>query len=248
MQLKGKAAIVTGGARGIGLQIVTMLVEHGATAGVIDSDADTLAKLGGEAPIIAAAGDVSDPDSVDAALDCLLAQLEGPDLLINNAAIVHNAPLVGIADGRIVQHARADWDRVIATNLSGVFHVTAAVVQRMVAQRRRGLIINISSICAAGNAGQSAYSASKAGVNALTVTWARELAPWGIRVAALAPGFVDTETTVRSLRAETVDEWKKRTLVRRMGTANEIAAGVRFIIENDFFNGRILELDGGLRL
>jgi len=132
--------------------------------------------------------------------------------------------------------------------LNGVFYMTSHAVRKMVEQRRRGLIINISSICAAGNLGQSAYSASKAAVNALTVTWAKELGPFGIRVAGVAPGFTRTDTTINSMSESVLNDWKSKTPSRRIADPLEIVEGILFIIRNDFFNGRILELDGGLRL
>jgi 3-oxoacyl-[acyl-carrier protein] reductase len=118
----------------------------------------------------------------------------------------------------------------------------------MVKNRTRGVVVNVSSICASGNLGQGAYSAAKAGVEALTVTWAKELALWGIRVVGVAPGFAKTETTLHSMTPVTLKEWEKHTPLGRMAEPKEVVSGILFVIENDFFNGRTLQLDGGLRI
>jgi 3-oxoacyl-[acyl-carrier protein] reductase len=249
MELEGKSAVVTGGVNGIGRRVVEMLVAEKARVGVMDLDGAGLAQLASELPEVATtACDVSAGDQVEEAVAVLSERCGSPDLLVNNAGVIHSAALVGFEQGKVTTYDRAAWDRVIGTNLNGVFYVTAAVVRRMVARRTRGVVVNVSSICSAGNAGQSAYSASKAGVDALTVTWAKELAPWGIRVAGIAPGFVDTETTVRSISEAALADWKRRALVRRLGTPQEIAEGIRFILRDDFFSGRVLKLDGGLRI
>jgi 3-oxoacyl-[acyl-carrier protein] reductase len=249
MELEGKSAVVTGGANGIGQAVVRMLVAEKARVGVLDLDELGLARLASELPQVATAScDVSHGDQVERAVAVLSERCGSPELLVNSAGVIHSAALVGVEQGGMATYDKAAWDRVIGTNLSGVFYVTSAVVRRMVARRTRGVVVNVSSICAAGNAGQSAYSASKAGVDALTVTWAKELAPWGIRVAGIAPGFVETDTTLRSLSESALADWRRRALVRRLGTPQEIVEGLRFILRNDFFSGRVLELDGGLRI
>jgi 3-oxoacyl-[acyl-carrier protein] reductase len=129
-----------------------------------------------------------------------------------------------------------------------VFYVTGCVVQQMLATRTSGVVVNISSVAASGNAGQSAYSAAKAGVNALTSTWAKELGPMGIRFAAVAPGFTQTEAMQRGLSEAMLKETIRKVPLRRLGTPDEIAQGVIAVIENDFFNGKVFELDGGLVL
>jgi len=170
------------------------------------------------------------------------------DVLINNAGILYSEPLVKITQAGIQKHDVAMWHKVLAADLSSVFFMTACVVERMVATRTRGVIVNISSVSASGNAGQSAYSAAKAGVNALTATWAKELSLMGIRVVALAPGFTETESTKDALSEAVLRETVKRVPLRRLGRPEEIADGVLFVIQNDFFNGKVFELDGGLIL
>jgi 3-oxoacyl-[acyl-carrier protein] reductase len=144
----------------------------------------------------------------------------------------------------ITRYPFEEWQDTLATNLTGVFLCAQLAAEQMYRQRSRGVIVNISSLSRQGRAGQVAYSASKGGIASLTFTLAQELAPCQIRVAAIAPGLVDTP-----MAAQIPAEHRQRMLagvaVRRMGTAEEIAHGVRFCIENDFFNGRVLELDGG---
>jgi 3-oxoacyl-[acyl-carrier protein] reductase len=154
--------------------------------------------------------------------------------------------LVKIGAGGIEKHDIAMWNRVLSTDLSSVFYMTSCVVEKMITTRTKGVIVNISSVSAAGNAGQSAYSAAKAGVNALTATWAKELSVMGIRVVGIAPGFIETESTKEALSDATLQETVKKVPLRRLGKPEEIAQGVVSVIENDYFNGKVYELDGGL--
>ena len=132
--------------------------------------------------------------------------------------------------------------------MDSYFFVTREVVEKMAKNFTHGVIVNVSSISAAGNKGQTAYAASKGAINALTVTWAQELGPLGIRVAGLAPGIVDTDMPKKSLSKNLLKTIINKTPTKRMATPKEIAHGIIFIIENDFFCGRTLELDGGLRM
>jgi len=110
------------------------------------------------------------------------------------------------------------------------------------------VIVNISSISASGNEGQTAYSAAKAGVDAMTVTWAKELGRWGIRCNAVAPGFIGTESTRQALKQDVVERIRASTPLRRLGEAQEVALAVAALVENDFMNGVVLRVDGGLRI
>jgi 3-oxoacyl-[acyl-carrier protein] reductase len=135
---------------------------------------------------------------------------------------------------------------VISTDLNSVFYVTLNVVEKMVLKRTKGVIANISSVCAAGNAGQSAYSAAKAGVNALTAVWAKELSPWGIRVVGIAPGYTDTESTRKVMNDEVLKDLVSRVPLRRLGNVSEIARFILHALTNDFIIGKTIEIDGGL--
>jgi len=139
------------------------------------------------------------------------------------------------------------WQSVIDVNLTGVFLCGREAAAQMVEAGNEGVIVNISSISRAGNMGQSNYAACKAGVVALTTTWARELARHGIRVGAVAPGFIETEMTA-SMRQDMLDKLTSGVPLKRLGQPENIAQSVQFIFENDYFTGRVIECDGGLRL
>ena len=168
--------------------------------------------------------------------------------LVNNAGILRDGLLVKAKDGKIIDTLSYDkWQSVINVNLTGVFLCGREVAASMIEHHIQGVIINIASISRAGNFGQSNYAAAKAGVVALTTTWARELARYGIRSAAIAPGMIKTEMT-EAMKPEARAKMTSGIPVRRMGNPEEIAETVSFIFGNDYFSGRVLELDGGLRI
>jgi 3-oxoacyl-[acyl-carrier protein] reductase len=169
-------------------------------------------------------------------------------VLVNNAGIIHSEPLVNILSRTDTKHSLENWRKTIDINLNAVFYVTSHVVEKMVKSRSKGVIINISSISSYGNMGQSAYSASKAALNALTVTWSKELGMFGIRCVAIAPGFIDTPSTQAALSEVKIKSYKNATPLGRFGKTEELLHAVIFIIENDFYNGTILNLDGGLKI
>ena len=247
MNLSKKKAIISGGARGLGRATVQKLLEKDAQVAVFDVNEQGLAELKQEFPgVDGFVCDVSDYEQVATALADYHARYGAADVLINNAGILYSAPLIRISSSGIEKHDLAAWQKVLATNLNSVFYMTSCVVEKMIATRTRGVIINVSSVSAAGNAGQSAYSAAKAGVNALTATWAKELSLMGIRVAAIAPGYTDTESTKEALSEAMLQEIVKRVPLRRLGKPEEIANGIISLVENDFFNGKVFEMDGGL--
>lgn len=170
------------------------------------------------------------------------------DVVINCAGLILSAPLLAMRDGKLEVHRFEDWKRVIDVTLSAAFYVTAICAREMAASMRKGVIINISSICADGNEGQAAYSAAKAGINAMTVALAKELGPLGIRVAAVAPGFLDTASTRQSVSKERLEQVRKRIPLKRLGTQEQVLAAIDFVIQNEYFHGKVLELDGGLTL
>ncbi|MCB0332935.1 MAG: SDR family NAD(P)-dependent oxidoreductase [Bdellovibrionales bacterium] len=247
MQTEGKVAVVTGGVSGFGRAMVEQLCKQGAQVVVFDRDPDGAQKLSQNETkdVLFLQCDITVPGEVEKAVETTFQQFGCIDILINNAGILFSAPLISFSGGKFERHSIEDWNKVINTNLTSVFLVTSFVAQKMVQKRTKGVIINISSISANGNPGQSAYSAAKAGVNALTATWARELSMLGIRVAAVAPGFFDTPSTHEAVPETTLKEIKKRIPLRRLGKMEELVYGVMHIIANDFYNGKVLELDGG---
>jgi len=170
------------------------------------------------------------------------------DGLINNAGTTKDALLVKAVDGKVqAKMSVHDFNKVVAVDLMGVFICGREAAVHMIEAGNGGLIINISSISGAGNIGQTNYSAAKAGVAAMTVTWAKELARHKIRVAGIAPGFSDTRM-VESIPAKVRDRIVAGIPLRRFARPDEIARSALYIVEDDYYNGRILEVDGGLRL
>lgn len=248
MLIAGSRVLVTGGGSGIGRYLVERLDAESAEVCVLEVDAARCAELceafGGW--IKAWACDVADPAAVDTTLQAIFDSGFEPNVLINNAGIIHSEPLVNMLSRGERVHSRESWRRVMATDLDSVFYVTSRIVDRMLAKRIKGVVISISSISANGNPGQSAYSAAKAGVNALTRTWAKELGGLGLRFAAIAPGFIDTPSTRAALSEAALTRLQQQIPLRRLGELESIYLAARHIIENDYLTGTVLEVDGGL--
>lgn len=248
MKIAGCHVLVTGGGSGIGRFLAERLEAESAEVCVLEADAARCTELcevsGGR--IKAWACDVTDPAAVDAALSAIFDIGFEPDVLINNAGIIHSEPLVNMLSRGERVHSRESWRRVMSADLDSVFFVTSRVVDRMLAKRIKGVVISISSISANGNPGQSAYSAAKAGVNALTRTWAKELGGLGLRFAAIAPGFIDTPSTRAALSEAVLTRLQQQIPLRRLGELESVYLAARHIIENDYLTGTVLEVDGGL--
>ena len=253
MELRKKIVVITGAARGIGRAMAVAFAERGADIAALDRDADALAETvafcsakGVRAKAYVA--DVTAEAQVIKTFDAIVADLKRFDVLVNNAGITRDALLVKAQDGAI--HSKmslAQWQAVIDVNLTGVFLCGREGAERMIQLGHGGLIVNISSISREGNPGQTNYSAAKAGVAAMTVTWAKELARYGVRAAAIAPGFCSTEI-LAAMKPEMLARVKAAVPLHRLGEPAEIASTAVFIAENDFVTGRVIEVDGGLRL
>ncbi|MGO9594109.1 MAG: SDR family oxidoreductase [Steroidobacteraceae bacterium] len=253
MDVRNKTVVVTGAGRGIGRAIALKLARHGADIALFDMNAADLEASGAlcAAESVQARGyrvNVADEAEVCAAMTRVAADFGRLDGLVNNAGIVRDALLVKVKDGAVVGRMTMDqWNAVIDVNLSGVFLCAREAAAHMVELGNGGVVVNISSISRVGNAGQSNYSAAKAAVESMGVVWAKELARYGIRVGSIAPGFTHTEI-LASMRPEMLDKLTAPVPLKRLGRPEEIAHAVLFIFENDFFTGRCLEVDGGLRL
>ncbi len=248
MKLVGTRVLLTGGGAGIGRFLADRLLAQGAQVCVLELDEVRCTELheASAGQIKAWACDVADPVAVDAALQAIFETGFEPDVLINNAGVIHSEPLVNMLSRGDRVHSRESWRRVLAADLDSVFFVTSRVVDHMLAQRTKGVVVSISSISAKGNAGQSAYSAAKAGVNALTMAWSKELGAMGLRFAAIAPGFIDTASTRAALSDATLTRLKQQIPLRRLGELDSIYQAVRHVIENDYLTGTVIEVDGGL--
>lgn len=246
MEIKSAIALVTGGAQGLGLAIARRLADEGGTVVVADRNPEALAALPPELQGVVM--DVTDPEQVKSEVAGIVERLGRLDILVNNAGVIFSEPFVNIINPAGIMHDYASFRASLNVNLDSVFIVTSAVVEHMVKRRTQGAIINISSISACGNEGQTAYSAAKAGVNAMTVTWSKELGRWGIRSNAVAPGFIGTDSTHHALNEATIKHIQGNTPLSRLGQADEVAQAVVALIENDFINGTVLDVNGGLRI
>lgn len=246
-RLDGKRAVVTGGARGIGRAIAERLATAGAEVVIADRDVDegravanVIEASGGSASFILL--DVTKPDLVAAVAETIEATLGPVDVLVNNAGVVRNAPAA--------EMSLDDWKTVIDIDLGGVFFCAQAFGKRMVAAGR-GSIVNISSICGEVTVHpqpQVSYNAAKAGVNLLTKSLAVEWARSGVRVNAVAPGYVGTELTLRGRsNPDWFNTWMRMTPMGRLGEPREIANAVLFLTADasSYITGTVLTIDGG---
>ena len=168
-----------------------------------------------------------------------------PNILINCAGTIHNELLVDLFS-KEKKHGLASWETTISSNLTTTFLASSCFAEFLINNRLPGKIINFSSISANGTLGQSAYSAAKAGIEALTKVWAEELGPLGISCSCVAPGYLDTESTHNNMTDNNIKNIIGRTSARRLGKLSELFEAVQFLINNDFHNGKVLRLDGGL--
>jgi len=253
MDLQNKSIVITGAARGLGAAMAKRLATHGCKLALVDLEADSMAAVA-EACIAAGAtvktygANVAKESDVIDLFDGVVQDFGSLDGLVNNAGITRDALLVKFKDGALVSTMSLEqWQAVIDVNLTGVFLCGREAARHMIELGSKGAIINISSISRAGNMGQTNYSAAKAGVQAMAITWAKELARYGIRVAAIAPGFINTEM-VAGMKEAAREKLTAGIPLRRMGEPDEIAGTVEFIFQNDYVSGRCFDIDGGLRL
>jgi 3-oxoacyl-[acyl-carrier protein] reductase len=253
VDVRGKTILVTGAGRGIGRSLATHFAARGANLALLDTNAADLSETRAQCTQIGAVArsyiaNAANEDDVVGALGQATADVGRLDGLINNAGIVRDGLLVKVRDGQVVGKMTLEqWQSVIDVNLTGVFLCAREAAQHMISDSGGGVIVNVSSISRAGNAGQTNYSAAKAGVAAMTVVWAKELARYGIRVGAVAPGFIRTPMT-EGMKPETLARMTSPIPLGRLGEPEEIAHAVGFIFENDLFTGRCLEVDAGLRM
>ncbi|MBP8808501.1 MAG: SDR family oxidoreductase [Kofleriaceae bacterium] len=253
MKLSDLKIIVTGGAQGMGAHFAHRLAEAGAQVAVGDVKDDGLAAVveaarGLPGQVHARRLDVSDEADVAGFVDWAHGAMGGLNGLINNAGILRDGLLVkkDRTTGAITKLTKAQWDAVIAVNLTGATYMVRDVVAKMVeTEQRPGVIVNMSSIARHGNRGQSNYSAAKAALAANTTTWMREFGPFGIRVGAVAPGMIETPMTA-GMNQKARDALVANIPVGRIGLPEDIWVAVKFVLECDYFNGRTIDVDGGL--
>lgn len=243
MNFEGVSVLVTGGTRGIGRGIVAAFAKRGATVTFTgrneDAANETIQACGEGAKAFFAAADVGDSASAGTAVDAAVANGGGLDVVVNNAGITR--------DGLLMRMKDDEWDQVLGVNLSGTFYVTRAATRRLM-KSRRGRLINITSVVGlTGNAGQSNYAASKAGIAGFTKAVAKELAGRGVTANAVAPGFIQTDMTAE-LGEKVAEELKSRIPLQRLGTVEDIAEVVLFLASEEagYVTGQVIPVDGGM--
>lgn len=253
MQLDGKAVVITGSGRGIGRAMALAFAQKKANLALIDLNPTDLEQTRASCEALGVSCrtyvcNVTREEEVVTTLDAVVEHFGRLDVMVNNAGITKDALLVKVQDGKVVGKMTLDqWRAVVDVNLTGVFLGAREAAARMISLGQGGVIISTSSISRAGNAGQSNYSATKAGVASMTVVWAKELARHGIRTGAIAPGFTRTEI-LDSMRPEMIERAVNAVPLRRIGEPAEMAHAAIFIAENDYFSGRVVEVDGGQRI
>lgn len=254
MNLNDKTIAITGAARGLGAAMAQRLAGAGAHLALIDMDADALGatvKLctqAGATSVRAYECNVTDEVQTEALFADIARDFGALHGLVNNAGVTRDALTLKIKDDELVSKmSLAQWQLVMDVNLTGVFLCGREAARQMIDLGCTGCIINISSISRGGNMGQINYSATKAGVQAMAVVWSKEFARYGVRCASIAPGFIGTEM-VMGMKPEARERIERSVPAGRLGDPDEIAQTVQFIFENDYINGRCLEVDGGLRL
>lgn len=238
--LDGKVALVTGGSRGIGASISRELAKAGAKVALnYRAGQEAADEVAGEIGGLAVRADVSKPEEVQALIERVEGGLGDIDALVNNAGVTRDTLIARMTDD--------DWQTVIDTNLRGTFNTSRAVSRKML-RRRAGSIVNLSSVVGVhGNPGQANYAASKAGIIGLTKALARELGSRGVRVNAIAPGYISTELT-DVLNDEQRGLILQNTPLGRLGEPEDVARAVRFLCSDEaaFITGEVLLVDGGL--
>lgn len=253
MNIKNNVIAITGAAQGLGRAMADCLAEAGAHIALLDMQEEALnqavAELS-EKGITARAYcvNVTDEEQVESTFAQIAEDFGQLNGLINSAGIMRDGMFLKVQDGKVVKKmSKSQFQSVLDVNVTGTFLCAREAAAQMIETNSQGVIINLSSVSRAGNMGQTNYSASKAAVATMTVTWARELARFGIRAACIAPGLVNTAMAAQ-MRPEMQEKFLSTVPLRRLAEVEELGHAAKFIFENDYFTGRVLELDGGTRV
>lgn len=253
MDIKQSKVIITGGAGGIGRYVTLNMLEGSADVTVIDCSDDNIDSLIDEVSKNNFKGhldivrmNVSNRSKIREYFEQHSDSSASHNILINCVAVLVDKPLIYFEGDSIKTFDDKEWDSIISQNLTSYFLFSSLFAKNCFNTRKHGVIVNVSSVSSSGNVGQSVYAATKAAINSLTVTWCRELAPLGIRVAGVSPGLTDTAMPRSSLPHSKIIKLINSTPVRRIGNPEEIAQAIMFVISNDFICGRTIDIDGGL--
>ncbi|WP_415889837.1 SDR family oxidoreductase [Neptuniibacter sp. SY11_33] len=253
MQVKNSVFVITGGGRGLGRAMAESLAKQGGKLALIDLDQGTLdeaaaacSELGGESRGYVC--NITDESAVEQTFKQIVTDFGEINGLVNNAGLMRDGMLIKVKDGELqAKMSLEQFQSVVEVNMTGTFLCGREAAAAMATQGTGGVIVNISSVSRAGNMGQTNYSATKAAVATMVTSWAGELARHKIRVGGIAPGVIATEMTAQ-MKPEAIERMVAAVPVRRLGEVEEMAHTLQYIIENEFFTGRIVEMDGGLRI
>lgn len=252
MELKQSVIAITGAGRGLGQMMAITLAHAGTELALIDVDEDALVDTKKQCNMLGVKAlsygvDITKENDVERVFSDIVTDFGQLNGLVNNAGILRDGLLVKVKEGEVSKLSLEQFNSVINVNLTGTFLCGRETALQMINGGHKGVIINISSVARAGNIGQSNYAASKAAVATLAMTWGKELARYGIRAAAIAPGVIETDMT-RQMKPVARERLEKMVPVGRMGQAQEIAETVKFIFENEYVNARVFEVDGGISM
>jgi len=253
MNLQNQVIVITGAAQGLGKAMAAEFAKQGAHIALLDMQTEAVEaaatdvkKLGVKA--CGYAVNVTDEQQVEATFAKVAADFGQINGLINSAGIMRDGMLLKVKEGKVVNKMPLEqFQSVLDVNVTGTFLCSREAAAQMVETQSKGVIVNISSVSRAGNVGQTNYSASKAAVATMTVSWAKELARFGIRTGCIAPGLEETAMAAQ-MRPEMREMFIKSIPAQRLAEVEELAHAAQFIFENDYFTGRTLELDGGTRV
>ncbi|MDO6500533.1 SDR family oxidoreductase [Photobacterium sanguinicancri] len=252
MDIKESVIAITGAGQGLGQMMAITLAQLGADIALIDVNEEALRQTQDQCHMLSARAmiykaDVTNEADVETAFSNIVEDFGQLDGLINNAGILRDRLLVKQKEGVLSKMSLEQFTTVMNVNVNGTFLCGREAAAKMIETQRQGVIINISSVARAGNIGQTNYAASKAAVATMAVCWAKELSRYGIRAAAIAPGVIKT-AMADQLKPEAIERLEKMVPLGRIGDAGEIAHTVKFILENDYLTGRVIEVDGGMRM
>lgn len=253
MNLQNQVIVITGAAQGLGRAMAEEFAKQGAHIALLDMQAEAIEaaaseieKLGVKASGYAV--NVTDEQQVEDTFAKIAADFGQINGLINSAGIMRDGMLLKVKEGKVVKKMPLDqFQSVLDVNVTGTFLCSREAATQMIETNSKGVIINLSSVSRAGNVGQTNYSASKAAVATMTVSWGKELARYGIRTGCIAPGLVETAMAAQ-MRPEMREMFINTVPLRRLADVEELAHAAKFIFENEYFTGRTLELDGGTRV